>query len=245
MLRERTFSSHFFPGILPCLLKELNIIFWYEVGAQWGGHVSDSLTKLITAKMPSCKSLGPQIREYGRRADAFKWCFTSKSTGPWWQDVQWREMEELRMAPEPLAWKSEWMVALFSVTGNTGGESGVGLMIMMSIWDVFGTTSKDVLCTNGCLGQMAPWKRSCQGIWHRVWVLDVRRLMDCWYRKEPNGTGSLSWLCCSVGNLCCYLCISASLGDNEWPLACEYRRQLPRVSWMTRTLLSARPPIGC
>lgn len=29
-------------------------------------------------------------------------------------------------------------------------------------------------------------------------------------RKEPNGTAGLSWLCCSVGYLCCCLYISVS-----------------------------------
>lgn len=53
--------------------------------------------------------------------------------------------------------------------------------------------------------------RLSQDIWKRAWILgcvSVGEFMDCWFRKERNGAGSLSWLCC--WNLQCSLYVSVS-----------------------------------
>lgn len=134
-----------------------------------------------------------------------------ESAGPWWQDVRWREGEELRVAPRPLAWESEWMVASFNRTGDTRGGADAGFM-MMSIWDVSVGHPGKVFYLE--IGIEVRWKRSCPRMpgrepGSRCVSVDVR-FMDSWLVQEPIGTGSLSWLDCSIGNLCCSLYFSKS-----------------------------------
>lgn len=156
--------------------------------------------------------------------------------------MQWREVE-LRMAPRPLAWESKWMVAPFSMTGDTGKGAGAGqwrCQFGTCLWN----SGERVLPRNGHQGQTVPWQRSCPRRSERE---SESQICVCWCplrgfldRKEPNGTAGLSRHCCSVGYLCCCLYISVSWMRRGARMTSCFWMWKGVLSWRTRAHLSAR-----
>lgn len=82
----------------------------------------------------------------------------------------------------------------------------------MCLWDNQGRYSIEKWASRSD-GSMK--EKLSQDIWEKTWVLDVCLLMslpfmDCQYRKELKQQSSLSWLCCTICNLCSCLYISMS-----------------------------------
>ena len=81
-------------------------------------------------------------------------------------------MDKLSIAPGPLDWGCELVVAPLSVTGTQAGERR-GLDDDVSLGRVRGTTRTGVPSGRGPLGLMAPGKGSHQALWERAWGLAV------------------------------------------------------------------------